>query len=250
MVILKSALLNRYPELIFGFSTKFGNNSDSKPPYYFNMSLSVGDDKDKVNQNRIEFFNELGIKPENVVFQKQIHTDNIKYVDKGGFAGESDALITDKPGIGLVVSSADCSTIFMYDKEKKIIAAVHSGWRSTQKKILLKTLHTLINVFNSNTKDLIAYIGPSISQANYEVSEDVAKQFNQNFVKETQGRFYLDVAGINQNILFEEGVPRQNIQLSNSCTYKMSNLLHSYRRCGAKSGRAIGVIAMKDGNGQ
>lgn len=249
MVILKSAIFNQYPNIVFGFSTKIGNNSHCKPPYNFNMSLSVGDDKNLVEQNRIEFYKELGLDPDNIVYQKQIHTDNIKYVDKAGFAGESDALITDKPNLGLVVGTADCTPIFIYDKNKQIIAAIHSGWRSTQKKILLKTLHTLANVFTSNPKDLIVYIGPSISQMNYEVGEEVAKQFNQNFVKEENNKFYLDVAGLNCNILIEEGVPQKNIQLSNFCTYKMKNLLHSYRREGAASGRAIGVISMKGLNG-
>lgn len=250
MVILKSAILNQFPEITFGFSTKIGGNSHCKAPYFFNMSLSVGDNKEQVENNRLEFYNELGLNPKNIVYQKQIHTDNIKYVDKGGFAGESDALITDKPGLGLVVGTGDCTTIFIYDKEKRIISAVHSGWRSTQKKIILKTLHTLINIFNCNPKDLFAYIGPSISQKNYPVGYEVAKLFNQNFVKEEKDIFYLDVAGINSNILVEEGVPAKNIQLSNFCTYDMKNILHSYRRDGSSSGRAIGVIAMKGSNGK
>lgn len=181
-----------------------------------------------------------------VSYQKQVHEDKINTVNSSGSCGESDALITTKKNLGLAISSADCPAIFIYDPKEKVIAAVHSGWRGTEKNILRKTIHKLKIDFNSVPTNLICYIGPSISQKNYEVQEDVAAKFNSDFVVKNENKFYLDVAAANYKMLIEEGVKRINIQVSFLCTYEYETLLQSYRRDGQKSGRALGIIAMKE----
>jgi purine-nucleoside/S-methyl-5'-thioadenosine phosphorylase / adenosine deaminase len=243
MVIIKSLLLSQHKEIVFGFSTKIG--AERKPPYYFNMSASVGDDEKIVKENRELFFKELGLKYENVALQKQMHGDKINYVTEGGFYGESDALITDKKKLGLAISTADCTPIFLFDKKNKIIAAVHSGWRGTEKKILLKVLQKLKEDFNSSSEDLISYIGPSISQKNYEVGKEVADKFNEKYLLPKGEKYLLNVAGINYDILINFGIPKGNIQLSSYCNFEMKYLLHSYRRDGLQSGRTFGIIAMR-----
>lgn len=246
MLIIKPFIFKRFPEIVFGFSTKIGPSA--KPPYYFNLSYSVDDNKEIVDSNRALFFNELGLNEKMVSYQKQVHEDKISTVSSFGSCGESDALITRKKNLGLAISSADCPAIFIYDPKEKVIAAVHSGWRGTEKKILIKTIQKLIDDFNSDSSNLVCYIGPSITQKNYEVGEEVAELFNKEFVSTNKNKFYLDVAGANYKMLIEEGVKRINIQVSGFCTYEYENLLHSYRRYGQKSGRALGVIAMKENN--
>jgi hypothetical protein len=244
MLIIKPFIFNRFPEIIFGFSNKFGHNT--KPPYFFNLSHNVGEEKETVDTNRKIFFKELGLNNEMVSYQKQIHEDFIREVNSSGNCGESDALITTKKNLALAISSADCPAIFIYDPKKKVIAAVHSGWRGTEKKILRKTIIRLKNDFHSDASDLICYIGPSISQQNYEVSEEVARKFEKDFVMKKKNKFYLDLARANYKMLTDEGVKKVNIQVSALCSYEYENLLHSYRRDGNKSGRALGIIAMKD----
>lgn len=243
MVVLKSALFNNYPEISFGFSTKIG--LDRKEPYNFNMSLSVGDDPIVVKENRKTFFSALGLDEEQMVYQKQVHGDVIRSAEKGGFCGESDALITRNPNLGLVISSADCPAIFIYDPVQKIIAGIHSGWRSSEKKILLKTLSNIKYSFNSRPDDLIAYIAPCISGKNYEVGKEVAEKFDERFIVFLNNKYFLDLSALNYNILLDFGLKEKNIQVSNLCTFENKELLHSYRREGVKSGRALGVIAMK-----
>lgn len=243
MVFIKSLLFSKYEEIIYGFSTKIC--IDREPPYYFNVSNSVGDDESIVRENRDLFFQELGLKPENIAIQKQVHGDKINYVIKGGFCGESDALITREKKLGLAISTADCTPIFIFDKKNKIIAAVHSGWRGTEKKILLKVLKDLQMEYDSSPQDLLVYIGPSICQKNYEVGKEVAEKFEKKYLLPKGDKFLLDVAGINFDILLEYKIPLENIQLSSFCTYEMKYLLHSYRRDGLHSGRAFGVIAMR-----
>jgi YfiH family protein len=246
MLIIKPFIFKRIPEIVFGFSTKIGLNA--KTPYYFNLSYSVDDEKEIVDSNRALFFNELGLNEKMVSFQKQVHEDKINTVSSFGSCGESDALITTTRNLGLAISSADCPAIFIYDPKEKVIAAIHSGWKGTEKKILYKTIQKLKNHFNSVAANLICYIGPSISQKNYEVGEEVASKFHKEFVYINKNKFYLDVTGANYKMLIEEGVKRTNIQVSGLCSYEYENILHSYRRDGQKSGRALGVIAMKVNN--
>src|ERR1017187_2392036 len=143
MVVLKSRIFSEFPEITFGFSTKIGLKREA--PYYFNMSLTGSDKKEIVIENRTAFFNYLGLNYDSVVLQKQIHSDIITYISREGAIGESDAFITGKFNIGLAISSADCTPVFIYDKKKKVIAGVHSGWRGTEKKILQKTLNKLFD---------------------------------------------------------------------------------------------------------
>lgn len=243
MYIIKPHIFHKLNEIIFGFSTKIGKNS--KPPFFFNLSYSVGDDKEIVNKNRKIFFESLGLQLNDVAYQEQTHSDIIKVIECGGNNGESDSLITNITNLGLAVSAADCTPIFIYDFRNRVIAAVHSGWRGTEKKILLKTLIKLNQKYNSNAIDLTAYIGPSISQANYQVGKEVAEKFDGKYVMLKNGKLFLDVSRTNYDILIEFGIPENQIQKSELCTYEFNSLLHSYRRDGEKSGRSLGVIAIK-----
>ena len=115
MQIIKSSLFQKFPEIIFGLSTKTGLNRTE--PFYFNMSLTVGDDPETVRENREAFYNELGLTTERIAIQKQIHSDIVTIVGESGLIGESDAMITAQKGIGLAISTADCTPIFIYDKK-------------------------------------------------------------------------------------------------------------------------------------
>jgi YfiH family protein len=209
------------------------------------MSLSVGDGEKNVKENRKLFFESLGLLPENIAYQKQVHGDEISFVSEGGLAGESDAMITDKPGIGLAVSIADCVPILLYEPGRKIIAGVHSGWRGTENKILFKVLARLKNL-GCSLQNIYAYIGPSISKNIYEVGKEVADKFDEKYICKRENKFLLDVAGVNLDILLNAGVKKNNIQVSPLCTFAMKDILHSYRRDGQKSGRSFAVISMKE----
>ena len=244
MLIIKPYIFLPYPGIVCGFSTKIGVGR--KAPYFFNLSYSVGDAKEIVDDNRRAFFSELGLNKKMVSYQKQVHGDKINEADLSGNCGESDALITTRKNLGLAISSADCPAIFIYDPVKKVIAAVHSGWRGTEKQILKKTIQKLFNDFKSNPLDLVCYISPSISLRNYEVGEEVASLFDNKFVKTEKKKYYLDLARANYQMLIDSGIKSSNVQLSGLCSFEYKDLLHSYRRDGSRSGRALGVIAIKE----
>ncbi|MCX7797507.1 MAG: peptidoglycan editing factor PgeF [Melioribacter sp.] len=241
--VIHCSLFKKFPEIIFGFSTKIGLNR--KEPFYFNMSYNVGDKKEIVDENREEFFKYLGLNSSYIAFQKQIHSDIVNIVTKPGFVGISDAMITEYPNIGLVISTADCVPVFLYDNKNKVIAAVHSGWKGTYLKILEKTINILFEKYNSKPENLFVYMGPSISQKNYEVKKDVASLFDCKYLLKTNDKIFLDIKKANFDILISHNIPEKNIEVSELCSFEEKNLLFSYRRDGKLSGRAIGLIALK-----
>ena len=241
MIIPKPKIFEQFPELIFGLSKKI--NFDPKDEFNFNMSLSIGDSEDFVLTNRKRFFSRLGLEEKEVVLQKQIHSDIINIVDEYKNGLEGDALITSKKGLGLAVSTADCTNIFIYDKEKKIISTVHSGWMGTEKEILRKTVQTLFNKFNSTPSNLFCYMGPSISQINYVVGSEFQSKFDEKYLKKAGEKLLLDLKTANLDMLLNEGSPKSNIQISEFCSHEILDL-HSYRRDKSKSGRALGIIAI------
>jgi len=243
MKIVKSKILSEQKNLIFSFSTKY--SEETQAPYYFNMSYSVGDNPNRVTKNREKFYSELGLSSQEIAYQKQIHSDKVTVVTSAGFKNESDALITNVKNLGLAISSADCVAVFLYDKKGKVIAGVHSGWRGTEKKILIKTLGLLQQKFNSKPENIIAYISPSITQKNYEVDLEVAEKFDGKYWKPIGNKYLLDIAEANYDMLLYFGIPKVNIEKSDLCSYE-TDYLHSYRRDGKISGRAFGVIAMKE----
>ncbi len=241
--IIYSELLKKFPELVFGFSTKVGGVSPD--PYCLNLSISVGDDPNNVKRNRKLFFNELGVNESQVTFQKQIHSTTANYSDKPQCFEGCDAVYTDKKNNFLAVSVADCIPVFLYEPAKKIVAGIHSGWKGTHGKILTLTIKDLVKKFNIDLSKLSAYIGPGISQDNYEVGEEVGELFDDDVKYFKNGKYYPDLKKDNYKQLLEIGVRTENIEISELCTFKEKDLLHSYRRDRDKSGRMFGVIGMR-----
>lgn len=245
MQVIKSEILGKFPEIIFGFSTKIGLNREA--PFYFNTSKSVPDDLEIVEQNRIAFCSEIGITNQKVCFQKQIHSDIVTKVDENYKMLESDALYTKEAGYALAISSADCVPIFLYDPIAKIIAGVHSGWKGTAQNILTKTIEKIIEE-GAKPGNLLAYIGPCISGDNYQVGEEVANQFNSKYIRKLKNKMFLDLKAANLDFLINAGLHQTNIEMSDLCSFQEEKLLHSYRRDGKVSGRAIGVICIRGEN--
>jgi len=209
-----------------------------------NLSSSVGDVPENVNVNRKFFFTELGIDENKVTFQKQIHSSIIQYSSKPCLFDGCDAIYTDIKQNFLAVSVADCIPVFLYDPVKKVVAGIHSGWMGTKEKILTKTINEIIEKFNSNPSDLISYIGPGICQDHYEVGEEVGLLFDESVRYKSGEKFYLDLKKDNFNQLLLAGLRIENIEITDLCTYKEIDLLHSYRRDGIRSGRMFGIIGM------
>lgn len=241
--IIRSKILTQFPEITHGISTKLGGNPS--PPFYNNMSFKVGDDGGNVRSNRDKFFGALGIDQKQLAIPQQVHSDEIEIIDKPGYYIGSDGLITSAKNVFLIISTADCYSVMMYDSANKVIANIHSGWRGTQKKIVTKAVNLMEKEFGTKSNNLNVFVGPGISQENFEVGEDVAELFEEKYVLKKNEKYFVDLKADISDQLFSVGILDPHLEIYPRCSYNMKDYLHSYRRDRKKSGRMYSVIGMK-----
>ena len=195
-----------------------------------------------------------------VQIEHQIHSNLVENVDnENKIYTNMDGLVTNLKEVSLSLRFADCTPIYLYDPVKNVIGNIHSGWKGTAKKIALEGVKKLVDKYESNSKDIIACIGPAIGKCHFEVDEDVKNIFENTFsylnindkiilkgkIKEGKQKYFIDTNLINRKMLEEAGLKEENIIESNICTVCNSNLLHSYRADKEKSGRNTAIIGLK-----
>ena len=206
----------------------------------FTLSYSSLPDKSEIKSNRDLLATAMGIDDSHLYMPSQVHKTRILHVMKGTPKEElkdTDALITNEPGICIAVMSADCVPVLLYDKDNKAIAAIHSGWRGTVAKILEKTLHKMNHLFGTTGENLIACIGPSVSQPSYEVGEEVMNAVHESFENShallhhhADKKAKLDLWKANEHQLTAFGVPPSQIEISDLCTVINNNYFFSARK--------------------
>ena len=224
-----------------------------------NIQVKNGDRKQLINSYK-KVSKALNIDWKTIVKPHQTHTDRVEVVDGTNEAfSEVDGLITNKNNIMLCTTSADCTSLIMYDDNKKVAGDIHSGWRGTLQKIGKKAVEKMIKVFGCELSDIICCIGPCIRKCHFEVEQDVMQMFKNEFectgkineiieqgkIIEGVQKYNIDTTLINKIILQEIGLREQNIIDSNLCTVCNSDLFHSYRVDKEASGRNGAFIGMK-----
>ena len=170
----------------------------------------------------------------------QTHSNNIKFVKKGGIYEDVDGLISSKKyQVPLSIKVADCVPIYLYDIKKEYYGLIHSGWRGTRNKIISKALNVFIKEIGSNPKDIFIVIGPHIQRCCYEINWDVAQYFS--YVYKKNNKWLLDLNKEIKSDILKFDVPIGQIYTSNICTYE-SMICESFRRDGLKSKRMVGII--------
>jgi len=164
-----------------------------------------------------------------------------------------DGLVTKKAGLLLVIKTADCLPLFLVDKERRAVAAVHCGWRSTYQKIVIKAFEMMQKYFGSNPENLLAALGPCIEQSCYEVGQEVFEPFSQAgfpsdlifLFSESNRKWYLDLREANRWLLMAGlEIPGHNIFQVKLCTCCRKELL-SFRRDRVKNKRLINFVGIK-----
>jgi YfiH family protein len=236
--LLSSPLLAR-DDIIHAFTTRAGGVSEGAYAA-LNMTRSRGDSAEHVALNRERVRLALGL--DHLAFAIQVHGKAVLRLDAapGGdqAAGEADAMITDRPGIGLVCQTADCTPILLFDPARRAVAAIHSGWRSTVLDIVTETVAAMVHAYGTDPADLIAAIGPSISAVNYRVGPEVVAAFEAVFAdptgilcpRDAEGGARLDVGEACRRQLIAAGIPASQIERSPLCTYAEEARLFSARR--------------------
>lgn len=212
-------------------------------------------------------FDDLNISIETLVKPTQEHTNNVKIIDFKtnknkpdillDYLEKTDGLITDKKEITLASTNADCILFLIYDPVKKVIANVHSGWRGTFQKIVVNAIEGMIQEYDSNPKDIIVCVAPSIRKCHFEVDEEVKNQCESTFgytnrvnefiektsVKNGKQKYVIDTVQINKILLCDLGIKENNIIDSGICSFCSSEKIHSRRADGLDFGLGTAIIS-------
>ena len=235
--------LNAFPTILCAVSTRLGGVSPE--PLGMNLSYNVGDDPVNVDANRARFFGSLEISLDRLAIPRQVHSSTVRRADAPGAYDATDGLLTDRRNLWLVVSVADCTPVFVFDKQQNVVAAFHAGWRGSAAGIVGRGVETMKAEYNSHPSDLFAFIGPSAGSCCYEVGAEVAEQFDGNIVLKRNGSLYVDLKKESRRQLLEGEIPENQIETSKYCTICGDKLFHSHRRERERSGRMMGVIGLK-----
>lgn len=248
---------------VTAFSTT-RNGGVSKGDYAsMNCTPYTGDDLEAVQRNQQLLCTALHIEKEQLIIPYQTHSVNALVIDKEFLQQNAekrneqlqniDALITQEKGVCLCVSTADCTPILLYDRKQQVIAAIHAGWRGSVNYIVRKTLEQMNRLYNTQGEDIFAAIGPCIGFDAFEVGDEVYDAFKQNDFpmeyisgwKPETHKWHIDLQMANSVQLIDFGVPTEQIDICDICTFTHYEKFFSARRLGIKSGRILSGIFMK-----
>ena len=226
-----------------------------------NLGFNRGDLDENVLKNHKIFAKAVGFPYENTVTTNQTHTTNVRVVTKEdcgkGIAkdrdySDVDGLITNIPGIVLATYYADCVPLYILDPVNKAIGLSHSGWKGTVNRIGENTLKLMNENYGTNPKDVICCIGPSICQDCYEISEDVANEFINEFGKNNKilynkgnGKYQLNLWESVKQVFLDAGVEYDNIYTTDICTCCNKDELFSHRGHHGKRGNLAAFLMLK-----
>ncbi|MBN1662649.1 MAG: peptidoglycan editing factor PgeF [Deltaproteobacteria bacterium] len=255
---LQCLALETYDFIRHAFCTR--RTGVSKVPFLsLNAGDHLGDREEDVLKNRAMIADAFHLDSRNLIIVDQVHGDGILVLgdpadSTGKYASAAcDAIVTDRPGLALAVKTADCVPIFLVDPVRRIVGAVHAGWRGTTLKIAAKTVDVFIKRFAGRPGDILAVIGPAIGPCCYEVDEQVheAMMYDKNRDRlfrplPDAGKWMFDLPLANKLHILNRGVPEENIFLADCCTACRKDMFFSHRAEGGKTGRQLNFIYIKN----
>lgn len=236
-----------------GFTTRLGGVSQGHLAS-LNLGMHRGDRDENVAENYRLLARSLGFDHRNVVLTRQTHSDIVRTVtslDRRGLDHhaypECDGLVTNEPGLALVIFTADCTPILLWDSVTGAVGACHAGWRGTAKDIAGKTVQAMTDAFGSCPADIHAAIGPNIGPCHFECDADVKDamiaSFGEKvrpFIEKRNEKYFLDLKKINALALSRAGV--EQIEISDECTWCSHERFWSHRYTGGERGAQGAVI--------
>ena len=214
--------------MIYNYSDFFSN--------HIKAYLHCNPDKKKIKDIINEFH-----PTKNISIPQQIHSNNVLFIKQANIFSNTDGLITSNQKLILALKVADCVPIYLYDVQNKNFGLIHSGWRGTIGKIVLKGIYKMLDN-NSKIQNIKVLLGPCIKDCCYEVDYNVSKYFHDDCkIKVKDNKWMIDLHKTIKNDLLEFGIDHKNIKSSDICTLDTEHC-HSYRRNGEHSGRMIGIM--------
>lgn len=256
-----SSLLDA-PGLLHGFSTRLGGvSSGDFAALNFRSGGPAPDSRELVRENYRRFCAALGAVPEKLVLSKQVHEDTVRHVtasDAGkGFLTPADytadALVTDEPGLSLMVFSADCIILLLWDPETRSVGAVHAGWRGTALDLPAKTVREMQRLFGAKPEDIRIAIGAGIGPCCFETHDDVPDAMRaafgpgvEEYITPRGEKWTVDLKAVNAWRLREAGVAAEHIDVCPLCTACHPELYWSHRKTGDRRGVQGALIGLAE----
>jgi len=259
LTYVQAPTLDRFPFLTHAFCTRQGGVSVG--PYAgLNLAPLDGEDSKNVRNNWYILSRAFGIEPDRFFLLRQIHGDGILVLD-GELPPDSfpeppayDALITDQPNLALCIKTADCVPILLVSPKKRVVAAIHAGWKGTARNLAGRVVSTLCERFGADPGDLLAVIGPAIGPCCYEVDDPVVSSLavrrDDGAVCRPsvfRGRWMIDLPRINEGQLGQAGLNPSCISRMDFCTACLPDLFFSHRRDRGRTGRQVSFIMLLEG---
>ena len=188
------------------------------------------------------------LEPERLAMLNQVHSATVVEADgRRGRIADGDALMSAIPGLLVGIRTADCVPILVVDERRRVVAAVHAGWRGTVSGVLPNTVRALAKKFTSRPEDLHVAIGPAIGACCYEVGADVARKLAPWFPERTDldRTTKVDLAEAVRRQALAAGVQESRIYGAGLCTRCRGEEFYSYRREGTAAGRMISLAGIR-----
>lgn len=236
-----------------GFFTRQGGCSEGIFST-LNAGLGSGDDTLSVQENRRRICSALGSAPEHLATLHQYHSNEV-FVATGGIEKDrpkADGIVTNTPNTAIGIVTADCGPVLFADPENNVIGAAHAGWRGAFDGVLQNTIDKMIEL-GAKRENILASLGPCISQQSYEVGPEIFTRFIEKdddlaryFVPSEKPEHYLyDLHTFIIDQLTSSGVTAEDLAI---CTYQEEPNYFSYRRTTHRSeqdyGRQLSVITL------
>ena len=241
-------LLNAIAGLTHGIFTRHGGKSGGAFES-LNLSFSVGDDRQNVEENRDLVLKTLRIP--GLQSLKQVHGKTTVEI-KEGLLGDSqsipesksgDILITRIPNRGLMIKQADCQSVVLYDPDHRAIANIHCGWRGNVTNVIGEAVIKMQSAYKTNPSSLLAGIGPSLGPCCAQFINYRTEMPAEYWTYQVRP-FYFDLWQLSRDQLVAAGVLKDHIQIAGICTSCQTQDFFSYRK-EKITGRFATVVALQ-----
>ena len=234
--MLNSKKLSKFSEINHGFFNKNGGVSEG---IYKSLNCGIGskDKKNNIKKNLKIVKRKIGKKSKEIFLVKQIHSNKFIFLSKNSKIKNrsinADAIVTEKKKFPIAILTADCVPLLLFDKKRKMIAAIHAGWKGALKGIINKVIKFMLKK-GCSRKDITVAIGPSITQKNYNVKLNFKNKFikkhkkNKIFFKNINKLIYFDLPNYIKSQLKFNKISK--IDMINIDTYDKKNNFFSARR--------------------
>jgi YfiH family protein len=254
---LQSALFSKTGGVAHGVTRRI----PGVQPAEANISYTAPRDRVEAWRMRQLWSASMGIDAQTLAVPYQVHGSGVAIVRRrqagsGAAPGsklvaKADGVITGDEGVALMTTHADCLPMLLYAPETRVVAAVHAGWRSTVTGVTRNTLRTMYSVFHVDPDEVLAFIGPAICRACYEVGPEVERAWSlidpsdsASAIVRTGDRLSFDLVAANRQFLIADGVQPENIEESGFCTRCHGDQWFTHRGQGPLTGRFGAIISL------